>query len=109
MPFEIPESDWKIFRKLRKAALERFCKRVMEELVSICTNEYLTSHERYLAAWKLLKKRDKEVSLMFDDLRRSTMLQQLQNITVSGLLTHEEIREFNEDIQKLICSRNSQE
>ena len=32
MEHEFPESDWKTFRELRQVALERFCKRVLDEV-----------------------------------------------------------------------------
>jgi hypothetical protein len=32
MKHEIPESDWKTFSQLRLVALERFCKRVLDEV-----------------------------------------------------------------------------
>jgi len=32
MSQRIPESDWKVFRKLRGKALERFCERVLSDI-----------------------------------------------------------------------------
>jgi hypothetical protein len=29
---EIKESDWKVFRRLHSVALERYCRRVLEEV-----------------------------------------------------------------------------
>ena len=29
---DIKESDWKVFRKLREVALERYCERVLKEV-----------------------------------------------------------------------------
>ncbi len=43
-----PESDWKIFRELREVALERFCKRVLEELELLWQDASGSYHERYL-------------------------------------------------------------
>ena len=32
MKHEFPESDWKTFSQLRLVALERFCKRILDEV-----------------------------------------------------------------------------
>jgi len=53
-----PESDWKTFRELQQLALERFCKRVLEEVESILKDGSRTHHERYLDVFRLLRKRD---------------------------------------------------
>jgi hypothetical protein len=41
---DIKESDWKVFRKLRELALERFCQRVLEE-VRVLLDKGIGSHE----------------------------------------------------------------
>jgi hypothetical protein len=33
---DFPESDWKVFRELREVALDRFCRRVLEEIEPLC-------------------------------------------------------------------------
>jgi hypothetical protein len=95
MAREIKESDWKLFRRLHKVALERFCRRVLEEVnqaTSNCTGDY---HERYLEVFNLIKKRDKELGWAFDDPRRSKAFILLANIKGSDLLTEEEFSQFS--------------
>jgi hypothetical protein len=77
MSDEIPEADWKTFRELRTVALERFCERVLAELVKLATDSPGSNHERYLAVYQLIKKRDKELAGAFDDFRRSTAVRQI--------------------------------
>ena len=50
---EIPESDWMIFRQLRERALERFCRRVLEEIEGISADESQSYHSRYGAVYPL--------------------------------------------------------
>ena len=35
MSRQIPERDWKLFRKVREAALERYCERVLREIAEL--------------------------------------------------------------------------
>jgi len=37
MTGSIPERDWKVFRELREAALDRFCRHALDEIATRCT------------------------------------------------------------------------
>jgi hypothetical protein len=95
MPLTIPESDWKRFRQLHPIALERFCQRVLAEVEKLTSATDKTSHERYLAVFQLIKRRDRELANAFDDMRRSTALRQLACIRSHELLTEEEMARFS--------------
>ena len=95
MTREISESDWKIFRQLHPIALERFCERVLSEIGPLTSETGKSAHERYLAVFKLLQRRDKELAEAFDDLRRSSAWYQLAVIRARGLLTEEEFARFS--------------
>ena len=95
MAHTIPESDWKLFRKLHSVALERFCQRVLSEVSRLAADESKTSHERYLAVFKLIKQRDSEVAAAFNDVRRSTALRQLVAIQLHELLSDKELAGFS--------------
>jgi hypothetical protein len=45
----ISEADWKVFRRLRPIALERFCERVLSEIGQTASESGKGAHERYLA------------------------------------------------------------
>src|SRR5437867_8709064 len=98
----ISESDWKLFRQLRPIALERFCERVLAEIDRIASDGSETSHERYLAVFKLIEQRDKELAGAFDDFRRSTALYQLACIHSQGLLTDEEMGRFTAETRDIV-------
>ncbi|HEX7363477.1 MAG TPA: hypothetical protein VF283_23545 [Bryobacteraceae bacterium] len=66
------EADWKVFKKVRMIALERFSQRVLDQSQAICNKQSLTTHQRYRELYKLLQVRNKEMAQAFDDFRRST-------------------------------------
>jgi hypothetical protein len=69
---DIKESDWKIFKRVREVALERFCERVLDEIGRIGSDTTKSKHQRYGAIYRLVRNRDKEINPIFDHLRRST-------------------------------------
>jgi len=90
----IPEHDWKVFKQLHPIALERYCQKVLRELGQISADASQTPHERYLAVYKLIQQRDKDLSGAFDDLRRSTASLQIGIIYSLGVITEEELTRF---------------
>ncbi len=100
---EIKESDWKIFRKLHPVAVERYCERVLAESELLHRDPSRSAHERYLALYQLIHKRDKELADLFNDFRRSTALWCLAAIKGHGWLTDEEFEQFSEETQNLVA------
>ena len=92
---EFPESEWKVFRKLREVALDRFCEKALAEMTRAASEAGKTSHERYLRVWKVMKRRDRELALAFDNPRRSHVLDQLLQIQRLNLLTADEMSQFS--------------
>jgi hypothetical protein len=92
---EIRESDWKAFRQVHTAALDRFCEKVLGEITSFVSDTTKTPHERYLEIYKLIRERDRMLANAFNDVRRSTALLQLSIIHSHGLLTEEEMARFS--------------
>lgn len=99
---QIKESDWKLLRRLHNVALERFCKRVIEELNSATSNCNENYHERYLEVFRLIKERDKELGRAFDDPRRSRAFFMLANMRGSNLLTDDEFSEFSQETREAV-------
>jgi hypothetical protein len=99
---DIAESDWRIFKGLREVALERFCERVLGEIERISSDATKTNHERYLAIYRLVRERDKEIDPIFDYLRRSTAVRQICAFRSHNLLTAQELRQFSPEPVKLI-------
>ena len=93
---DVPESDWKVFRELQQHALERFCKRALDEVQTILRDGSRTYHSRYLDVFRLLRTRDDELAHAFNDARRSRMIIQLAAIHAYGLLEPDELERFTE-------------
>ena len=94
MPRDIPELDWKIFREVRGAALERFCQRVLGDIERIASDRARGFHERYLEIYKFVERRDDKLARAFNDMRRSKAIFQLAVICSHGLLTPDEMLRF---------------
>lgn len=99
---DMRESDWKRFRELRTVALDRFCERALHEVSGVAQQRERTAHEKYLAVYALVRKKDKELAELFDNPRRSTALWQLALIHRSGLLTDEEFSHFSAETREVI-------
>ena len=94
---DIRESDWKLLHQLAPIALDRFCRRALAEIGRLCSDTGEDAHARYLAVFKLIERRDKELADTFNDLRRSTALLQLARMRSQGLLDDEEFARFSEE------------
>ncbi|HEV8715792.1 MAG TPA: peptide ABC transporter substrate-binding protein [Candidatus Binatia bacterium] len=99
---EIKESDWKLLRQMVPVALDRFCQRILGELDRIGSDSTKGHHQRYLAIFAVLQRRDQEIAQAFNDLRRSTALTQLAAIYSQGLLTEEEFVRFSLETRSII-------
>jgi hypothetical protein len=92
---DISPADWKVFKRLREDALERFCERVLADVTRIASDNAKSKHERYLAIYKLVRDRDKEIDPIFDSLRRSTAIRQICSFRSFDLISAEELRQFS--------------
>jgi hypothetical protein len=99
---DIAESDWKIFKGLREVALERFCERVLGEIAGISSDATKTKHERYVAIYRLVRERDKEIDPIFDYLRRSTAVRQIFAFRSHDLLTAQELWQLSPELVKSV-------
>jgi hypothetical protein len=95
-PLDVPESDWKVFRELQQHALERFCRRTLEEVQAILTKGSRSYHQRYLDVYRFLQTRDEELAHAFNNPRRSQMIIQLAAICGYGLVEPNELERFTE-------------
>jgi hypothetical protein len=102
MSRDISEPDWKVFRKLREIALERFCQRIVSEIECVAADTTKTAHDRYLAIFELIHQRNEDVAAAFDNPRRSAALLQLACIQSHKLLTDDEMSPFSNDIREAV-------
>ena len=104
MTHEIPESDWKALRPLREAALERFCARVLQEIADLSARPGQSAHDRYLAIYRLLERRDDELAHAFNDWRRSRAIQQAAIVASLGLFEPDELTRLSAATREAIAS-----
>jgi hypothetical protein len=98
----IPETDWKLFRKLHPIMLERFSRRVLDEINSIALNPTLTNHKRFVAINQLVRGRSEEMADSFDDMRRTMAVTLLARLRFHGILTDEELVQFSQETRRPI-------
>jgi hypothetical protein len=68
----------------------RFSDRVLSEIASASSAPGQSAHERYLEVFEVVRDKDKEPAMLFDNPRRSNALAQLSAIASAGLVTDEE-------------------
>ena len=94
------ESDWKIFKQIKRKALERFCCRALEEFEEVITNSSEHVHDRYLQLYELVHTRDKQMQLLFDDHSRSKAPLQLLALRGQGLVDEELLARLSEEFRE---------
>lgn len=90
------ESDWKLLRKLKPVLLERLCEHNLRECRDAIAEEDGSAHERYLHLCALLRTRNDDVAICFDDHRHSNAILKVAAIYRRGLLEDEELAQFSE-------------
>ena len=99
---EIKESDWKVLRRVHPLALERFCKFVLAEINCVSRDGAKSHHVRYLEIFEIIKQRDREIALLFDNPRRSHALEMLAQMRSQGMLTEEEFSSLSPETRAAI-------
>jgi hypothetical protein len=99
---QISEADWRVLRQLEPVARDRFCERVLAEVVGRATAAGEGSHARYSAVYRLIERRDRELAGAFDGLRRSTAFLQLARMRSLGLVTDAEFARFGPETRQAV-------
>ncbi len=102
----IPESDWKKIRDMRNEILSISCDQIFDKIDNISNSRKGKEHESYLKLWKLINREDKEISIMFDDLKRSTAILKLASWKRNGLISDEKMSEFTDKTQQNVAFFN---
>jgi hypothetical protein len=99
-----PESDWKNLREIRERALSRFCTRALDGVRTKIQRSDLQNdaHNSFLAVYRYIDSRDKELGRLFNDWRRSTALRTLMGWVQSGIVTEKEFESFSESTKRLV-------
>lgn len=100
----VPESDWKAFKQFHPIALNRFSRQVLDETEALLKNNSTSPHDIYLAIYKLIQRRDKEMADLFNDYRRSTAVLQIAMMHSRDLLTDQEWQQFSAETRNAITA-----
>ena len=104
MSHNIPEKDWKKLREFQDQALNIACERILDKINKDLELRGAESHKCYLKLWKVMQDEDKEISLMFDDLKRDTAILKLAAWKRNGILSVENFEKLTEETQNRIES-----
>lgn len=96
------EADWQHLRKLKPLALDRFCARILGQIVRSSRASGKSNHERYLAVYRLIQRRDRDIADAFNDMRRSTAMSCILAMHQLGLFTADEIAGFSEVVRHIL-------
>jgi hypothetical protein len=99
---DISKADWTIFKGLRELALDRFYSRVLDEVGRIGSDPARSPRDRYMATYRLMKERDREIDPIFDHLRRSTAVMQLCAFRSHDLVTEQEFEPLSPELRQRI-------
>lgn len=100
------ESDWKIFKKIKEKAIERYCSNALQEFREVIEDEEEHPHNRYLLLYKLIRNRDKQIQLLFDGHSRSNAPLQLLAIRRENLVEEELLKKMSEDFLESTDPKN---
>ena len=67
----------------------------MDKISNSLSDDEKDTHVRYLELWKMLKTEDKDISLMFDDIKRSNAIRKLARWRYNNLITDGDLVSFS--------------
>ena len=96
----IKESDWKIYKKIKEKAVDKFCQQALEDFQKIISNEADSVHDRYGKLYKTVKKRDKLMADLFDQSHsRSGAPLQLLGLRSYNLVDEELLAKLSDELR----------
>ena len=102
MVYEIKEADWKLRQRLHRVALERFCRRAIEEIRAATSDRSGDYHSCFLEVFALVNERNRGLARTFDDLRRPNATLLLAGMMEERLLSEEEFSQFGPETRDAV-------
>lgn len=99
---KIRERDWKLLRSMQDEKLAAASKSILEKIFLQISQSEGMEHKAYLSIWKTMQKEDKNIELMFDDVKRSTAIFKLMAWKKFGFLSKEEELKFSPETQAIL-------
>ena len=98
----IPEKDWKQLKVLHDKLLTMACEKIFDEIEIMLKARKGKEHESYLKLWDFLQSEDKEIAIMFNDLKRSNAMLKLASWKRNNLLSEGDLKYFTDETQNYI-------
>ncbi|PJE80513.1 hypothetical protein CI610_00481 [invertebrate metagenome] len=99
---KIPERDWKIVKRLYPILLQRYCQQQLDEINSLIDKAPCDYHQTWLELYDLVRKRNKEMSELFDQMMsRGSALMMLFLWKKNGLIRQDEWLQLSEETRCL--------
>lgn len=102
----IPESDWKKLHSLQKDLLNLACERILKKISGLMSQSKGNAHETYLNIWDVMTEEDRELSAMFDDVKRSNAVFKLAQLKRNRIISDEKFEEFSTETKHLVNAIN---
>ena len=98
----IRESDWRVFRDLHGALMERFCERVLEEVAQAANNAKQDASKRFSTVARLMRERAKDLNDLADHRRSTAFLIIARMYNREKLFLPDEFERFSHEIRDQI-------
>jgi hypothetical protein len=94
------ESDWKVYKKIKEKAIEKFCSAVLDECGEVLGNFSESTHTRYLMLYDIIDGKNKYMGELFDRHSRSNAPLQLIAIRRAGLVDDGLLEKISPELQE---------
>lgn len=98
----LAEPDWKKFKIIHQAALQRYSQSRLDALKKLVETQGQSPQERLVDAFDFARQTQKEMSRIFDDCRRSRAFMQLALMRSENLIEPEEWNTLSEGTRESI-------
>ena len=94
------ESDWKIFKEIKEAALDKCCSNVLSEVHATISDGTKSNHDRFLELYDLVQANNKDIASIFDGHSRSKASLQTMLMRRHGLISDNLVAKFSPELQE---------
>lgn len=101
---KFPEKDWKIIRSMKDRLLDLACERILVKASNVIEQDDVRIYTKYIKLWELMKKEDKGIAAMFDEVKRSNAVLILALWRNNNLITDSEFDLFTPETRERVQS-----
>lgn len=100
LTMKIKESDWKVYKEIKKKAVDIFCQRALDDFREVMDNEEDSVHDRYGKLYGMVRERDKLMAQLFDQSHsRSGAPWQLMGLRAHNLVEEAMLEKLSEELR----------